>query len=107
MSNAVKFTHHGHIVVRVRTSARGVKPGETPGFLETCVEDTGIGIKEEDLARIFDKFVQVDFTLIRQYGGAGVGLSVARNLVELHGGEIWVTSKYGEGSIFCFTLPLK
>lgn len=107
LSNAVKFTHKGFISVKVRTSSRGMKPGETPRFLETCIEDTGIGIKEEDLARIFDKFVQVDFTLIRQYGGAGIGLSVARNLVGLHGGEIWVTSRYGEGSTFCFTLPLK
>jgi signal transduction histidine kinase len=107
ISNAVKFTHEGHIIVKVRTSLRGLKPGETPGFLEICVEDTGIGIEEEDLARIFDEFVQVDFTLIRQYGGAGIGLSVARRLVVLHGGEIWVRSKYGEGSTFCFTLPLK
>ena len=71
------------------------------------MEDTGIGIKEEDIGRIFDKFVQVDLTTIRQYEGTGLGLSIARGLVSLHKGMIWVTSKYGEGSKFCFTLPLK
>jgi CheY-like chemotaxis protein len=76
-------------------------------FMEICVEDTGIGIKEGDLGKIFDKFVQADLTTIRQYEGTGLGLSIARGLVSLHKGLIWVTSKIGEGSRFCFTLPLK
>jgi CheY-like chemotaxis protein len=75
--------------------------------MEICVEDTGIGIKEEDLGKIFDKFVQADLTTVRQYEGTGLGLSIARGLVSLHKGVIWVTSKVGEGSKFCFTLPLK
>jgi signal transduction histidine kinase/CheY-like chemotaxis protein len=107
LSNAVKFTQKGGITVSARISERGVKPGEQPLFAEVCVEDTGIGIKEEDISKIFDKFVQVDLTTIRQYEGTGLGLSIARGLVSLHKGIIWVTSKYGEGSKFCFTLPMK
>lgn len=80
---------------------------EVPSFVEVCIQDTGIGIKEEDLQKIFDKFVQVDFTLMRRYEGAGIGLSIAMGLVKLHGGNIWAESRYGEGSTFCFTLPLK
>jgi len=107
LSNAVKFTHQGGITISVKLSERGVKPGEPPIFAEVCVEDTGIGIKEEDISRIFDKFVQVDLTTIRQYEGTGLGLSITRGLVSLHKGVIWVTSKYGEGSKLYFTLPLK
>ncbi|MGB9716458.1 MAG: response regulator [Thermodesulfovibrionales bacterium] len=106
LSNAVKFTHKGGITINARLSERGVKPGEPPIFMEICVEDTGIGIKEEDIDRIFDKFVQVDLTTVRQYEGTGLGLSITRGLVSLHKGMIWVTSKYGEGSRFCFTLPV-
>ncbi|MEW6417680.1 MAG: response regulator [Nitrospirota bacterium] len=107
LSNAVKFTHQGRITISAKPSERGIKPGELPLFAEVCVEDTGIGIKEEDISRIFDKFVQVDLTTVRQYEGTGLGLSIARGLVALHKGMIWVTSKYGEGSKFYFTLPLK
>ncbi len=107
LSNAVKFTHHGGITISAKPSERGIKPGEPPLFLEICVEDTGIGIKDEDIGKIFDKFTQVDISTIRQYEGTGLGLSIARGLVALHKGIIWVTSKYGEGSKFCFTLPLK
>jgi signal transduction histidine kinase len=107
MSNAVKFTHEGRITIIAQPSQRGLGPDRVPVFAEICVVDTGIGIKEEELARIFDKFVQVDPTLIRQYEGTGLGLSLTKGYVELHNGEIWVTSKYGEGSKFCFTLPLR
>lgn len=107
ISNAIKFTHQGGITISARLSDRGVAPGEQPIFAEICVEDTGIGIKEEDIDRIFDKFVQVDLTTIRQYEGTGLGLSIVRGLISLHKGMIWVTSTYGEGSKFCFTLPLK
>ncbi|MDH5203904.1 MAG: ATP-binding protein [Nitrospirota bacterium] len=107
LSNAVKFTNKGGITISAKPSERGIKPGEPPLFAEICVEDTGIGIKEDDLNKIFDKFTQVDFSYIRQYEGAGLGLSIARGLVALHKGVIWATSKYGEGSKFCFTIPLK
>ena len=107
LSNAVKFTHQGGIIISAKLSERGVGRGETPIFVEVCIEDTGIGIKEEDISRIFDKFVQVDLTTVRQYEGTGLGLSITRGLVSMHKGMIWVTSKYGEGSRFCFTLPMK
>jgi signal transduction histidine kinase/CheY-like chemotaxis protein len=107
LSNAAKFTHQGGITIGAKLSERGVKPGEPSIFAEVCVEDTGIGIKEEDLGKIFDKFVQVDLTTVREYEGTGLGLSITRGLVSLHKGMIWATSKYGEGSRFCFTLPLK
>lgn len=107
LSNALKFTHKGSITISARTSERGFRAGEEPIFAEICVEDTGIGIKEEDIGKIFDKFVQVDLTTVRQYEGTGLGLSIARGLVALHKGMIWVTSKPGEGSKFCFTIPLK
>jgi signal transduction histidine kinase/CheY-like chemotaxis protein len=107
LSNAVKFTHKGGIIISAKLSERGVGPGEAPIFVEICVEDTGIGIKEEDVGRVFDKFFQVDLTTIRQYEGTGLGLTITRGLVSMHKGMIWVTSKYGEGSRFCFTLPLK
>ena len=107
LSNAIKFTHKGRVTITAKLSERGIKPGELPLFAEVCVEDTGIGMKEEDLCRIFDKFVQLDSSFTRQYGGTGLGLSIARGLVTLHKGVIWVKSTYGEGSIFCFTLPLK
>jgi signal transduction histidine kinase/DNA-binding response OmpR family regulator len=107
LSNAVKFTREGSISVSAKLSERGVRPGDPPIFMEICVEDTGIGIKEEDVGKIFDKFVQADLTAVRQYEGTGLGLSIARGLVSLHKGVIWATSKLGEGSKFCFTLPLK
>jgi signal transduction histidine kinase/DNA-binding response OmpR family regulator len=107
VANAIKFTNQGGITISARLSERGVRPGEPPMFMEICVEDTGIGIREDDVGKIFDKFVQADLTTIRQYEGTGLGLSIARGLVSLHKGLIWVTSKVGEGSRFCFTLPLK
>ena len=107
LSNAVKFTHHGGITVKVGPSLRGVKPGESPLFMEICVVDTGIGIKETDIGRLFDKFSQVDVSTSRKYEGTGLGLSIARGLVVLHKGVIWVESTYGSGSKFCFTVPVK
>ncbi len=106
LSNAVRFTHEGGIVVTCRHSERGISPGKDPIFAEICVEDTGVGIKEEDLGSVFDKFVQVDLTTVRQHEGTGLGLSIARAMVALHKGMIWATSQYGKGSRFCFTIPL-
>jgi signal transduction histidine kinase len=107
LSNAVKFTARGGITITASLSQIGINTGEQPLFIEICIADTGIGIKNEDLGKIFDKFVQIDFTLVREYGGTGLGLSIAQGLVKLHKGMIWVSSEYGAGSTFCFTLPLK
>ena len=107
LSNAIKFTNKGGITITAAVSDAGIRPGKSPLFMEICIADTGIGIKDEDRDKIFNKFVQIDFTLIRRYQGTGLGLSIAKGLVNLHKGTIWVNSDYGEGSTFCFTLPLK
>lgn len=107
LSNSIKFTNKGGITIRIKPSERGVKPGEPPLFVEVCVEDTGIGIKDSDIDKLFDKFSQLDISTIRQYEGTGLGLSIARGLVVLHKGVIWAKSEYGKGSRFCFTLPLR
>jgi len=107
LSNAVKFTHKGGITIHARPYEQGITSEEPPLFVEVCVVDTGIGVKEEDFNSIFDKFVQIDPSMRRRYEGTGLGLSIAKGLVLLHKGTIWVSSKPGEGSQFCFTLPLK
>ncbi|MBW2467130.1 MAG: response regulator, partial [Deltaproteobacteria bacterium] len=107
LSNAVKFTEQGGITIRVHPSAVGVLPGEEPLFADVCVEDTGIGIKEEDMDKLFDKFSQIDVSSIRQYEGTGLGLSIARGLVVLHKGVIWAESEFGKGTRMCFSLPLR
>jgi PAS domain S-box-containing protein len=102
LSNAMKFTDKGGITIRIRApkpAATGVR------FLEICVADTGIGIKPEDLGNLFDKFSQIDSSTVRQYEGTGLGLSIARGLVVLHKGKITVSSTFGKGTEFCFTLP--
>jgi len=97
VGNAIKFTKSGAITV----SARVLRE-----HLEICVSDTGIGIPGQELVQIFDSFHQVEASAERHYGGAGLGLAVSKQLVELHGGQIRVTSTLGVGSRFCFTLPL-
>jgi signal transduction histidine kinase len=74
-------------------------------FVEICVQDTGIGISPEDLARIFLEFEQVAGSHQRQLQGTGLGLTLTKKLVELHGGRIWVESEVGRGSTFTFALP--
>jgi signal transduction histidine kinase len=74
--------------------------------IEISVQDTGIGIRDEDLERIFDPFEQGDNSASRRYQGTGLGLSLSRKLVELHGGRIWATSEgEGKGSKFTFVIP--
>jgi signal transduction histidine kinase len=98
LSNAVKFTpEQGWIGVR---AARG------QGEARFIVWDTGIGITPEDQGRIFEEFQQMETTAARQYEGTGLGLTLAKKFVELHGGRIWVESAPGQGSTFTFTLPL-
>jgi len=73
--------------------------------VKVCVADTGIGILEEKMGNLFDKMYQVDSETTRKFGGIGIGLSIAKYIVEAHGGSIWVESKSGEGSKFYFTMP--
>ncbi|MEM8930236.1 MAG: two-component regulator propeller domain-containing protein [Acidobacteriota bacterium] len=98
VGNAAKFTETGQI----RLSAR---PHGDDGDLVIVVHDTGIGISAEDRHSIFAPFAQADASTKRSYGGAGLGLAICRQLVELHGGRLWVESEPGSGSRFHFTLP--
>jgi PAS domain S-box-containing protein len=97
ISNAVKFTEAGDVTVRVRNAGRDVR---------IDVSDTGIGIGRQAISRLFDSFAQADTSTTRRYGGTGLGLTISRQLVELMGGEIGVTSTPGEGSTFSFTVRL-
>ncbi len=102
ISNAAKFTDEGHIKVFARLQ-KG--PHGLPEVL-IGVEDTGPGIAKEDQEKLFKPFSQVDASPTRKTGGTGLGLSISRNLVEMHGGRIWVESEVGKGSTFYFTLPV-
>jgi signal transduction histidine kinase len=97
VGNAIKFTPKGGSV-RVRVAAE-------PGVLRLAVADTGIGIPDEVMSRLFDKFFQVDPTTTRRYGGTGLGLAIAKAIVEAHGGAIAVESAVGAGSTFSVSLP--
>ncbi len=105
LSNAIKFTKRGGITIHARPSLQGASPGEAPLFVEVTVEDTGIGIRKEDIGKLFDKFSQLDVSTSRQYEGTGLGLSIARGLIVLHKGMIWAESEFGAGTRFTFTLP--
>ena len=71
------------------------------------VSDTGIGIREENIKKLFTEFEQLDPDITRKYGGTGLGLAITKKLVDLHGGKLWAGSTYGEGSTFTLILPLK
>jgi signal transduction histidine kinase len=97
LSNAVKFTPDGGTV--------SVETGRDAGELVIRVRDTGIGIAEEDIPRAFHRFGQLDSTLARKYEGAGLGLPLAKDLVELHGGSLTLTSEVGRGTTVILRLP--
>ncbi len=97
LSNALKFTEKGRIHLQVQSVADGRQ-------LQFSVNDSGIGMNEEQCAALFKPFSQVDDSSSRRYGGAGLGLSICKNLVELMGGRIWVESKPGLGTTFHFTV---
>jgi len=117
LSNAVKFTpRDGSVNVRVRLlKSDGGERANHPSsisfhsssdFIEICVTDTGLGIREEDIQKLFQPFSQLQQVYTKSHEGTGLGLSLSRKLVELHGGRIWVESVYGVGSSFGFTIPL-
>jgi two-component system phosphate regulon sensor histidine kinase PhoR len=95
--NAIKFTPAGGTV--------RIKADYHDRFVEVAVADTGVGIHHDDLSRIFERFYKSDKSRVRSRGGTGLGLPIARHIVEAHGGSIWAESKEGQGSTFTFTLP--
>ena len=99
IENAIKFTSQG------RVEFGFIKKGNK--HIQFYVNDTGIGIPYEKQQLIFDRFLQLDYSPSREYGGTGLGLTISKNLVEMMGGQIWVESKPGEGSNFGFVIPLK
>jgi two-component system, sensor histidine kinase and response regulator len=102
LSNAVKFTKQGTVSVSVNK-----KYSESGILLEFAVKDTGIGLTEKQLARLFEPFTQADESITRKFGGTGLGLTICKQLVELMGGEIWVESRIGQGSTFYFTINVE
>ena len=105
LSNAIKFTPEGG---SIRLSAQTVCTSDSgvPSVVEFSISDTGVGIRAEDLNRIFDEFVQLDHSYRRKQEGTGLGLALTKKLVELHGGRVSVSSEVGVGSTFSFTLPV-
>lgn len=98
LKNAVSFTNDGGEIV--------VRGEQHPDYVKVSVKDSGIGIPAKDLPHVFDRFYQVEGHLTRRHGGMGLGLSVAKVMVEMHGGRIWADSEEGKGSIFSFILPV-
>lgn len=97
VSNAVKFTpNNGKISINIE---------EVDSNIKIIVEDTGIGIKKEDLPKVFDKFQQIESSLSREVGGTGLGLPIAKQLIEAHRGQLWVESEYNKGSKFSLSIP--
>jgi signal transduction histidine kinase/CheY-like chemotaxis protein len=103
LSNAVKFTESGEVVVRVEAEPAG--PGSFR--LHLAVSDTGIGIPQERMDRLFESFTQVDTSTTRRYGGTGLGLAISKRLIELMGGTLRVESEVGEGSTFHIDLTVR
>ena len=98
VTNAAKFTPEGGTV--------GITVGAVGDCCQVSVEDNGIGIDRADQQQIFDAFFRADTATVREQEGAGLGLDIAKQIIELHGGRIWVESEYGIGSRFTFTLPV-
>lgn len=108
ISNAVKFTHEGEVIVKIGSSRQqhATEPAIQDGkiHIHFDVQDTGIGIPEDKMNRLFQSFSQIDSSITRQYGGTGLGLAISKKLCELMGGNLTVTSTAGKGSCFSFSI---
>jgi signal transduction histidine kinase len=100
LSNAVKFSKEGGGIVTITAKKEG-------DMAQISVSDTGIGIKEENVGKLFHKFEQLESGISHKYGGTGLGLAITKQLVEQHRGRIWAESRYGEGSTFIFIIPIE
>lgn len=98
LDNAVKYTPDNGTVA--------ISAGVKEKFLQVDIIDTGIGIPEQDISRIFERFYRVDKGRSRELGGTGLGLSIVKHIVQAHGGQVWLKSELGQGSTFSFTIPL-
>jgi signal transduction histidine kinase len=111
LSNSVKFTPAGgRISIRAGLADRApgsAGPFGSAGYFQIAVEDNGIGIPRELQAKVFDTFFQADSSASREYGGAGLGLSIVKSYIEAHGGEVSVRSEAGKGSLFTLVLPIE
>jgi len=105
LSNAIKFTPEGGNVKIRGELLRGKRKGDASDFVKVAVSDTGIGIPQGDLKRIFDKFSQGGDGLTGKPSGTGLGLSITKRIIEHFGGDIWAESEVGKGSVFYFTIP--
>lgn len=103
LGNAIKFTESGQITLTVEPD----RDCTIPTALRFTVTDTGIGIADEKLASVFERFAQADSSTTRRFGGSGLGLTISKRLVELMGGRIWVSSEIGTGSTFGFAVPFE
>jgi two-component system sensor histidine kinase RpfC len=106
IGNAIKFTETGGVTLNVSLSA-DLPTNYKTAQLRFQISDTGIGIKQDDQSRLFERFHQVDNSETRRYGGSGLGTTIAKQLVELMNGKIGLYSVYGEGSTFYFSLPFE
>ena len=103
LGNAIKFTAAGKVSLRVEPDADAA----VPTALRFTVTDTGIGIADDKLDQVFERFTQADSSTTRRFGGSGLGLTISRRLVELMGGRIWVESRVDQGSLFAFAVPFE
>lgn len=112
LNNAIKFSPAGSTVwltaefVDAHRKRKRVRPAKSGAYMRFCVKDQGVGIPEDKLDVIFDRFQQVDASNSRQQGGTGLGLTICREIVQQHNGQIWVESRFGAGSAFYFTIPV-
>jgi two-component system sensor histidine kinase VicK len=97
LGNAIKFSPRGGAIT--------IEVQDAGEMILVSVADTGVGIPADKLEKVFDRFYQVDGSATRRFSGAGLGLAIARRIVEAHGGRIWVESEAGKGSVFKFTVP--
>ena len=97
LDNAIKYTPEGGSITVSATNKEKI--------VQVDISDTGIGISEKDLPRIFERFYRVDKARSRELGGTGLGLSIVKHIIQAHNGQVWVQSTLGQGSTFSFTIP--